>query len=131
MVRKGKEKGREKEKGSKMKGELPTIVEEDVSVVDNQILGSLEDIKQQIRRWEETIMSMLSANASQIQSITALLAEHGRAVEALAKKVKQLEACQTAIQKQDAPKIPVIDVDSTQPRSLCVLLREMAKEGGS
>ncbi|MED6155923.1 hypothetical protein PIB30_009985 [Stylosanthes scabra] len=51
MGKKAKDKG--KEKGSKRKGlsprssrELPTIAEEDVSVVNNQILGFLQDLKQ-------------------------------------------------------------------------------------
>ncbi|MED6144575.1 hypothetical protein PIB30_016847 [Stylosanthes scabra] len=53
MGKKAKDKGKEREKagkarvsGNESSHQLPTVVEEEVSVVDNQILGYLEDLKQ-------------------------------------------------------------------------------------
>ncbi|MED6203630.1 hypothetical protein PIB30_001328 [Stylosanthes scabra] len=101
MTKKGKEidkeKGRlrgrkAKQSHSESSQELPTIVEEDVSGLDNEILRFLADLKQQITRREETLMSMLSANASQTQTLAAIIAQQGRTIEALAKKVSELES---------------------------------------
>ncbi|MED6130962.1 hypothetical protein PIB30_005616 [Stylosanthes scabra] len=67
MGKNAKDKGKEKEKVGKSRGsgaessrsesapELPTVVEEEVSVVDNQILGYLEDLKHWSPSWQASV----------------------------------------------------------------------------
>ncbi|MED6207710.1 hypothetical protein PIB30_038176 [Stylosanthes scabra] len=103
----GKQKGRQRDKKDKGKRhqelprDLPTIVEEDVSNLDDQILGYLHELKQEISRRHDTIMTTLSVNASQIQTLAALLGQQGKAIEVLTKTVSELEAARNAVQNTD------------------------------
>ncbi|MED6141887.1 hypothetical protein PIB30_107930, partial [Stylosanthes scabra] len=66
--------------------ELPVIVEKEVSVVDDEILCSLRELKQQIAARDQTIMAALKTHTAQTAAITNLLYEHGKAIELLAAK---------------------------------------------
>ncbi|MED6115667.1 hypothetical protein PIB30_092896 [Stylosanthes scabra] len=99
----GKNKGRPRDMKAKGKQkdasrELPPIVEEDVSAVDGEILSYLRDLKQQMTRREDTIMSNLSANTSQTQTLVLLPAQQAKAIEVLAHKVSELEEAYKGVQ---------------------------------
>ncbi|MED6186448.1 hypothetical protein PIB30_066756 [Stylosanthes scabra] len=125
MGKKAKDKGKEKEKekvgksrgsGAESSRELPTVVEEEVSVVDNQILGYLEDLKQTIRSREETLASMLHASTTQVQITMTVVAQQGRSIEALTEKIARLELHCKTLESKCVGGIPVVDVESFQPR---------------
>ncbi|MED6133134.1 hypothetical protein PIB30_025770 [Stylosanthes scabra] len=90
-------------------GELPTIVEEDVCSMDQQLLASLEDLKQNIRRREDSIMSAVNANATQNQAIRAMLVEQSSLIQSLAAKVEALEGKAPNVSNEKTPPAVVVD----------------------
>ncbi|MED6160531.1 hypothetical protein PIB30_052248 [Stylosanthes scabra] len=130
-------KEKDKEKGSKKKGmsdrssrELPTIAEEDISVVDNQILGYLQDLKQQIQNREETLASVLRENTAEVRSLASVVDKQGRVIVSLTEKVRRLESQGRDSGKKIAECDDVVDVDCLPTRSLREILRDVAAETG-
>ncbi|MED6123214.1 hypothetical protein PIB30_047039 [Stylosanthes scabra] len=137
MGRKSKDKvkGKEKLVKSKSRGEnssrdLPSIAVEDVSVVDNQILGHLEDLKKVIQSREETLASMVNATTLQVQTMAGLLAQQGRTIEALSARVSQLEGMDNGFHNSLGKKIPIVDLNVAQTRFLREIMRDVAAKTG-
>ncbi|MED6225073.1 hypothetical protein PIB30_090267 [Stylosanthes scabra] len=73
---------------------------------------------------------MVNATTMQVQTVTALLAQQGRAIEALAEKVRQLESKGNGVDIKSASRIPTIDLDNLQPRTLQDIMPDVAAEAG-
>ncbi|MED6149410.1 hypothetical protein PIB30_062150 [Stylosanthes scabra] len=83
----------ENERTSEGKGrlELPTIIEDEVSGVDNQVVGFQHDIKEVFQANHELVLSMLHDNASLVGTVKTILGQQGKVLEVLAYRVVILE----------------------------------------
>ncbi|MED6204352.1 hypothetical protein PIB30_008480 [Stylosanthes scabra] len=72
--------------------ELPTIVEDEVSGVEDLVtMESLKELKQEIRGHKETVMVKIKANTDEVHTLSTILGQHSKVLEALAHKVSILE----------------------------------------
>ncbi|MED6215696.1 hypothetical protein PIB30_000702 [Stylosanthes scabra] len=71
--------------------ELPTIVEDEVSGVDNQVGGFLREIKEDFKANHDLVVSKLRDNAAEMSTMKVILSEQGNILEVLANKVAILE----------------------------------------
>ncbi|MED6120544.1 hypothetical protein PIB30_021707 [Stylosanthes scabra] len=71
--------------------ELPTIVEEEVRGVENQVGGFLRVIKEEFRVNHELIVAKLRDNASEVSTLKTILSQQGNILEVLASRVAILE----------------------------------------
>ncbi|MED6119694.1 hypothetical protein PIB30_013810 [Stylosanthes scabra] len=79
--------------GQYMKGgrELPTIVEDEVSGVENQVGGFLREIKEEFKANHELVVSKLCDNATEMSTLKTILGKQGNILEILANRVAILE----------------------------------------
>ncbi|MED6208189.1 hypothetical protein PIB30_042777 [Stylosanthes scabra] len=94
--------------------ELPTIVEEETGGLDEELLDSLEDLKQKLCRREDTLTVAINANASKTRSLRALLVQQGRALEALNAKLDALEG-KGGSGSKESPTVVLLDDDGEGP----------------
>ncbi|MED6170382.1 hypothetical protein PIB30_030355 [Stylosanthes scabra] len=87
--------------------ELPTIAEEEVTVVDQQLLDSLADLKQEIRRKEHSLLTTVNASTSETGSLKKLVTQQGEAIQVLTAKVEALEGKQSSTRKETSATVVV------------------------
>ncbi|MED6107194.1 hypothetical protein PIB30_011764 [Stylosanthes scabra] len=120
MGRKSKDKAKEKEKVPKSTArrdnssrDLPSIAEEDV-----------------IQSRKETLASVVNATTVQVQTMAVTIALQGRTIEALTLRVTQLESWRHSFLNGQGSKIPIVDLEVVQTRSMREILRDVAADSG-